>query len=74
MSRNHARQNILATLRAGLTKALLSPPEPPARPASLPVGAEAWELLAARLAPLDVRLRLAKTPAGAAAHAADIAR
>ena len=79
MSRDHARQNlvrqnILATLRAGLAKAPFSPPEPPARPASLPIGPDAWELLAAKLAPLDVRLRLAKTPTEAAAHVADIAR
>jgi len=69
-----SRQRILATLRAGLAAAPLIVPAPPARPASLAVGPDAWALLAEVLAPLDVRLRLAKTPAEAAAHVADIAR
>ncbi|MBU1042220.1 MAG: lactate utilization protein [Proteobacteria bacterium] len=69
-----ARQRILDTLRAGLATAPLTVPAPPARPASLPVGPDAWALLAEVLAPLDVRVRLAKTPAEAANHVADIAR
>jgi L-lactate dehydrogenase complex protein LldG len=74
MSRDHVRQNILAALRAGLAAAPLCVPAPPARPASLPVGPDAWTVLAEVLAPLDVRLRLATTPAEAAQHVADIAR
>ena len=69
-----SRQRILDTLRAGLAAAPLNVPAPPARPASLPVGSDAWILLAAVLAPLDVRLRLAASPAEAARHVADIAR
>lgn len=69
-----SRAHILATLRAGLAAAPLDVSEPPARPASLPIGPDAWKLLAAVLAPLDVRLRLAATPAEAAQHVADIAR
>lgn len=68
-----ARQRILATLRAGLAAAPLSVPAPPARPAFIPIGPDAWARLAEVLAPLDVRLRLAQTPAEAAAHVADIA-
>ncbi|MDP3427698.1 MAG: LUD domain-containing protein, partial [Humidesulfovibrio sp.] len=69
-----ARQQILDTLRAGLAAAPLNVPAPPARPASLVIGRDAWALLAEVLAPLDVRLRLAATPAEAAQHVADIAR
>lgn len=69
-----SRQQILDTLRAGLAAAPLVVPAPPARPASLPMGADAWARLAEVLAPLDVRLRLAATPAEAAQHVADIAR
>ncbi|PKN08893.1 MAG: hypothetical protein CVU73_06585 [Deltaproteobacteria bacterium HGW-Deltaproteobacteria-8] len=69
-----SRTRILDTLRAGLAAAPLSVPEPPARPASLAVGPDAWALLAAVLEPLDVRLRVAKNPAEAATHVADIAR
>lgn len=74
MSRSSSRKDILAILRTGLASAPLCVPDPPARPASLPVGPEAWTELAALLAPLEVRLRLAATPAEAAAHVADIAR
>jgi len=73
-----SRQHILATLRAGLKAAPLGVPAPPARPASLPaslvIGPDAWARLAEVLAPLDVRLRLAASPAEAAQHVADIAR
>lgn len=69
-----SRTAILAALRQGLADAPLTVDAPPARPASLPVAADAWELLAAALAPLEVRLRLAHTPAEAAGHVADIAR
>ncbi len=74
-----SRQRILDTLRAGLAAAPLNVPPPPARPAPLPVGSDApcsndWTLLAEVLAPLEVRLRLATTPAEAARHVADIAR
>jgi L-lactate dehydrogenase complex protein LldG len=69
-----SRTRILDTLRAGLATAPLNVPEPPARPAPLPVGSDAWERLAEVLAPLDVRLRLAATPAEAARVVADIAR
>jgi len=69
-----SRQQILDTLRAGLAAAPLVVPELPARPASLPVGADAWARLAEVLAPLDVRVRLAATPEEAARHVADIAR
>lgn len=71
---SRAREDILATLRAGLKAAPLVVSAPPARPASLPVEADAWACLAEVLAPLDVRLRLAATPAEAAGHVADIAR
>ena len=74
MSSANARERILATLRAGLAAAPLAVPAPPARPASLSVGPDAWALLAAVLEPLEVRLRLAATPAEAARHVADIAR
>ncbi|MGE4265124.1 MAG: lactate utilization protein C [Desulfovibrio sp.] len=69
-----ARAAMLATLRAGLAAAPLAVPAPPARPASVPLGPDAWTVLAEVLAPLEVRLRLARTPAEAAAHVADIAR
>ncbi|MBU1229129.1 MAG: lactate utilization protein [Proteobacteria bacterium] len=69
-----SRQGILATLRAGLRQAPLDVPEAPTRPVSAPVGPGAWGLLAAALEPLDVRLRLAASPAEAAGHVADIAR
>jgi L-lactate dehydrogenase complex protein LldG len=69
-----SRAQILATLRAGLASAPLDVPEPMTRPASLPLGPDAWALLTAVLEPLDVRLRLAATPAEAAQHVADIAR
>ncbi|MDO9082390.1 MAG: LUD domain-containing protein [Humidesulfovibrio sp.] len=69
-----SRAHILATLRAGLAAAPLDVSEPPARPASCAIGPDAWKLLAEVLAPLDVRLRLAATPAEAARHVADIAR
>ena len=71
---NTARAAILATLRQGLSDAPFSVPAPPARPASVPVGPDAWERLAAVLEPLGVRLRLAGTRAEACEHAADIAR
>lgn len=76
MADSTVRDNILATLRAGLAAAPLTVPEAPGRPASDPVGpqrTDAWERLAEVLAPLEVRLRLARTPAEAAAHVADIA-
>lgn len=69
-----SRARILATLRQGLAAAPLQVDAPPARPASLPIGPDAWDVLAAVLAPLEVRLRLARTPAEASAHVADIAR
>lgn len=69
-----SRRHILATLRAGLGQAPLDVPEAPARPVSAPVGPGAWGLLAAALEPLDVRLRLAASPAEAVRHVADIAR
>jgi L-lactate dehydrogenase complex protein LldG len=69
-----SRERILVTLRAGLASAPLNVPESPARPVSSAIGPDAWERLAEVLAPLDVRLRLAATPAEAAAHVASIAR
>jgi len=74
MPASHSRAAILDTLRAGLAAAPLAVPSPPARPASVPVGPDAWDALAEVLAPLEVRLRLARTPGEAAAHIADIAR
>lgn len=68
------RAAILATLRAGLAAAPLAVPEAPARPASTSIGPDAWALLAEVLAPLEVQLRLARTPAEAARHIAEIAR
>ena len=68
------RAAILDTLRAGLAAAPLAVPEAPARPASAPIGPDAWELLAEVLAPLEVKLRLARTPAEAALQIAEIAR
>jgi len=72
-----SREKILAALRSALAETPLSVDAPPARPESLPVGSDwpdAWARLAEALAPLEVRLRLAKTPAEAARHVADIAR
>lgn len=72
-----ARAGILARLRASLEASPLVVPAPPARPAPEPQDADlsrAWELLAARLAPLDTTVRLAKTPAEAAKLVAEIAR
>lgn len=69
-----SRQRILTALRAATAAAPIVVPTPPARPASVPVDETAWERLAAVLEPLEVRLRLAKTPAEAIAHVADIAR
>lgn len=69
-----SRAVILDTLRKGLAAAPLTVAAPPARPASVPVGPDVWDVLAEVLAPLEVRLRLARTPAEAAAHIADIAR
>jgi L-lactate dehydrogenase complex protein LldG len=74
MPATQSRAAMLATLRAGLAAAPLAVPAPPARPASVPVGPDAWDVLAEVLAPLEVRLRLARTPAEATAHIADIAR
>ena len=74
MSSTAARAAILSTLRAGLKASPLAVPAPPARPASVSLGPDAWEQLAAVLEPLEVRLRLARTPAEAASHVADIAR
>jgi len=74
MSSTAARAAILDTLRAGLKASPLDVPAPPDRPASLPIGPDAWDMLAAVLEPLEVRLRLASTPAEAASHVADIAR
>ena len=69
-----SREQILSALRAGLAAAPVVLPEAPARPASVPVGPDAWAVLAEILAPLEVRLRLTATPAEAASHVADIAR
>lgn len=73
-----SRADILATLRKGLAAEPLVVEPAPERPASLPVGPDigpgAWEILAAVLEPLEVRVRLARTPAEAAGHVADIAR
>jgi L-lactate dehydrogenase complex protein LldG len=69
-----ARTAVLSALRAGLSAAPLAVPSAPPRPASVPVGADAWAVLAEALAPLDVRVRTAATPRAAAAHVADIAR
>jgi len=69
-----SRNAILSALRAGLAAAPLTVETPPGRPASTPVGPDAWAVLAAVLEPLEVRLRLARTPAEAAQHVADIAR
>ncbi|MDR3639872.1 MAG: lactate utilization protein [Humidesulfovibrio sp.] len=73
-----SRAAILATLRKGVAAAPFAVPAPPARPASVSVtdsvSGDAWERLAAVLAPLEVRLRMAGTRAEAAKHVADIAR
>lgn len=69
-----SRAEILATLRNGLAAEPLAVEPAPERPASLPVGPQAWDVLAAVLEPLEVRVRLARTPAEAARHVADIAR
>lgn len=69
-----SRDEILATLRKGLAASPMVVDAPPARPASAPVGPDAWAILAALLEPLEVRVRLARTPAEAARHVADIAR
>lgn len=74
MSATQSRAAILDTLRKGLAAAPFFADAPPARPASISVGPDAWELLAGVLGPLEVRLRLARTPAEAAVHVADIAR
>lgn len=74
MSSTIARAAILGTLRAALAASPLDVPSAPAPPTSLPVGPDAWQQLAATLEPLEVRLRLASTPAQAAQHVADIAR
>lgn len=71
-ARATSRAGILARLRASLDAAPLAVPEPPKRPAPEPV-ADAWAELAARLAPLDTKVRLAKTPAEAAKLVAEIA-
>jgi len=70
----NARAAMLATLRKGLADAPFVVPAPPARPASVPIGPDAWERLAAVLEPLGVRLRLAGNRAEACEHVADIAR
>lgn len=71
-----SRETILAALRAAQAAASLSDRlgPPPPRPASVSVGSDCWERLAEVLAPLEVRLRIAKTPEQALAHVADIAR
>lgn len=68
------RSAILDTLRQGLAAAPLAVPPAPPRPACVPVGPDAWERLAEVLAPLEVQLRLARTPAEAVGHVAEIAR
>lgn len=76
MSRPMSRQGILDALRAARAAAPLSArlASPPVRPAAVSVGADCWERLAQVLAPLEVRLRVAKTPEQALAHVTDIAR
>lgn len=69
-----SRAEILAALRKGLAAEPLKVEPASERPASLPVDRQAWDVLAAVLEPLGVRLRLARTPAEAAGHVADIAR
>jgi L-lactate dehydrogenase complex protein LldG len=69
-----SRETILTALRAAQAQAPLSVPAAPARPLSDPVDDTAWERLAAVLEPLEVRLRIATSPAEAAEHLADIAR
>ena len=69
-----SRDDILATLRTGLAASPMALETPPARPASAPVGPDAWNILAALLEPLEVRVRVAHSPAEAAGHVADIAR
>jgi L-lactate dehydrogenase complex protein LldG len=69
-----SRETILSALRAAQAQAPLSVPTAPARPTSVPVDDTAWERLAAVLEPLEVRLRIATSPAEAAEHLADIAR
>jgi len=74
MSRDAARTDILFALHQGLSDA---PPEAvavPDKPASIPVGPDAWERLNAFYESLGVRLRLAKTPAEAATLVAETAR
>lgn len=71
-----SRERILSALRAAQAASGLAErvSPPPARPASAPVGQDCWRRLAEVLEPLTVRLRLAKSPAEAQAHLADIAR
>jgi L-lactate dehydrogenase complex protein LldG len=68
-----SRADILATLRNGLAASPLLVEAAPERPASQPVGPDSWDVLATVLEPLEVRVRLARTPAEAASHVADIA-
>jgi len=69
-----SRDVILSALRAAQAASPITVPAPPARPLSQPVDAEAWDRLRAVLEPLDVHLRLARTPEEAAHFVADIAR
>ena len=69
-----SRETILTALRAAQAQAPLTVPTAPVRPTSEPVDETAWERLAAVLGPLEVRLRIATSPAEAAEHLADIAR
>lgn len=69
-----AREDILGALRRGLAAAPLVVPAPPARPAPVPIEPDPWTKLAEVLTPLAVPLRLAKTPAEAAALVAEVAR
>lgn len=71
-----SRAAILSALRAAQTASRLDQrlAPPPPRPGAVSLGHDCWERLAEVLAPLEVRLRVAKTPEQALAHVADIAR
>lgn len=70
---NASRETILKTLRDALAAQPMSVAQPPARPAAVTVGADAWKRLAAVLEPLETRVRLASSPSEAARLVAAVA-